>query len=206
METLTDHFTEIVALQKQMGYTFPTLLRPAATLSEISAIEKRIEVSFNPELMELYRFADGTIVHPELPLGKIGLIPIYRLMSLSDAADCYWMYKNHLGFDLFEEWENGYKPGEKLFPILADSGGDYYWVDLNDGTENYSKIYWTNTYPSSPGYTFLSLSSMFRTICEAYKDRIFFLDAEGYLDEDYDRWYELARANNPGLTFWIQQD
>jgi hypothetical protein len=205
MSTIPTYFEQIITKQKKMGYKFPSLLRPPASEQLISEIEHKIGFPLNTELFQLYTCADGTISDSGLPSGATGLIPIHRFMSLSEACDRYYFQKLQLGFnELFEEWNSGYKPDKKLFPFLEDGAGNQYWVDLNEGA-NYGKIYWTNTYPASPGYAFNSLTAMFKTITQAYCENVFFLDEDGYLDEDYDRWEEIAAFNNPGLKFWNQQ-
>jgi hypothetical protein len=61
----------------------------------------------------------------------------------------------------------------------------FYWVDLNDSSPQYGRIYWTSTFPSSPGYAFNSLKAMFETLAEAYEKGIFYLDNDGYLQTNY---------------------
>jgi len=201
---ISQNFENILAKQTQIGYRYPSLLNPPASKDKILFCETKIGFKFNPELLELYSFADGNTTK-NLPLGQTGLIPLYQFLSLEDAASTYLMYRNGTGFtDLFTEWHSGYKPGESLFPILTDGAGNHYWVDLNEGSSNYGRIYWTNTYPSSPGYAFHSLSLMFQTIEAAYKTDIFFVDADGYLEEDLERWNELASKMNPNLVIWTE--
>lgn len=121
-------------------------------------------------------------------------------MSLRDAE---YYYDNCIQFeDSFKVWDTNYKPGKKLFPFLQDSSGDCYWVDLNEGSDNYNKVFWTNTYPESPAYQFISLRTMFETIAEGYQNNIFYLDEEGYLDLDYDAWGLLCKKLNPDIKYW----
>jgi hypothetical protein len=102
----------------------------------------------------------------------------------------------------FTIWGTNYKPGIKIFPFLDDSSGDCYWVDLNESSGNYNKIFWTNTFPDSPAYTFSSVTSMFECIAECYSSEAMFLDEEGYLNCDYKKWGLICEKHNPGLKFW----
>lgn len=40
------------------------------------------------------------------------------------------------------------------------------------------------------------------TICEFYKQGVYFLDADGYLDYDMDREGEVGATINPGVSYW----
>lgn len=156
MRTITENFKIIVERQKQMGYFFPNVLRPPASIEEIRSIEEKLRIRFNDELIELYSFADGIDV-PEIACGLLGLVPIH---------------------------------------------GRCYWVDLNEGTRHYGKIYYCNSYFSEPDYAFESLTTMFQTIAECYEHGAFYLEPEGYLAEN-DKWYDLAKKNNPSLIpYW----
>ena len=199
MNSITVNFQTIVEKQKRIGYDFPKNLNLPASISLIEQTQKRLGLTFSKELIELYLFANGTS-RTEKPLGMIGLIPIHIFMDLASAE---YYYSTDIEFeDLFEIWDSGFKPRDKLFPFLEDSSGNCYWVDLNESTPNHGKIFWTNTYPDSPAYKFNSLTSMFETIAQAYKSGVFFVDSDGYLDQDYDRWGLVARENNPGIKFW----
>lgn len=138
---------------------------------------------FNDDLLELYRFADGTDIDEVTPSSLTGLIPIHNFLCLADAVI---YYRQSMEFkDSFYNWDTGFRPGEQLFPVLEDGAGNCYWVDLNVETPNYGKIFWTNTFGSEPVYEFNSLAGMFEVIVEAYETGIMFLDEEGYLDCDF---------------------
>ena len=199
MNSITINFQAIVDNQKSMGYYFPSILNKPADINLIEQTQEKLNLKFSKELIELYSFANGTS-RSENPLGMIGLMPIYIFMDLASAED---YYSTSIQFkELFEVWDTGFMPRSKLFPFLEDSSGDCYWADLNENTENYGKVFWTNTYPDSPAYKFNSLTSMFETIAQAYKTDVFFLDADNYLDEDYNKWGILAKSINPGIKFW----
>jgi len=199
MNSITHNFQAIVDKQKKMGYYFPSILKRPADANLIEQTQQKLNLKFSKDLIELYLFANGTSRN-ENPLGMIGLIPIYIFMDLATAEN---YYLTSIQFkEQFEVWDTGFMPGGKLFPFLEDSSGNCYWADLNVNTDNYGKIFWTNTYPDSPAYKFDSLTSMFETIAQAYKRDIFFLDPDKYLDQDYNKWGLLAKSINPDIKFW----
>lgn len=200
MPSLTEYFTLIIKKQKELNYNFPNIVRPPASLTAIHDTEKQLNIQFNKELIDLYSLADGTNISGESTSGEIGLIPIHAFLNLSDAIGYY--KASIKSEDHFYNWYSDFKPGDKLFPFLEDGAGNCYWIDLNENTPNYSKVYWTNTFGDTPDYKFNSLTNFFQVIYECYESGIFEVDADGYLDCDYTRWGELAKKYNPELKYW----
>jgi cell wall assembly regulator SMI1 len=180
--------------QKQQAYLFPKILRPPADQQTIERIENMLGYKFNKELKELYFIADGTDTDNITPIGKTGLIPIHSFLSLEQAVE---HYKLSVQFpDSFVNLKTNYEPGMKLFPFLYDNAGNYYWVDLNDNSENYGKIFWTNTFGEDPDYEYSSLTNFFQVICEGYEKGIIFTDNDGHLDCDYKLFEQIKNNYN----------
>lgn len=199
--TITDCFKRIVKKQTEIGYHFPTILRPSATHEQIERTEKELGIKFNDELVELYSFAEGTTLDEVTPCGKTGLIPIHSFLNLQDAISYY-----QRGFEpdeFFRNLDSGYRPGNKLFPFLEDGAGNCYWVDLNE-SENHGRLYWTNTFGDQPDYLFNSLTALFQVIDECYEQDIFTLDNDGYLDCNYTRFGQVAKKLNPDIDYWTR--
>ena len=199
--TITDYFKRIEKKQTEIGYYFPTIIRPPATIQQIKKVEEEIELKLNDELIELYLFADGTTIDEVTPCGKTGLIPIHSFLNLQDVISYY-----NRGFEIDEYFRNldsGYRPGNKLFPFLEDGAGNCYWVDLN-GTENHGRLYWTNTFGDQPDYLYNSLTTFFQVIDECYQTSVFKLDNEGYLDCDYTKFGVVSKKYNPDIDYWTR--
>ena len=145
---------------------------------------------FNRELFDLYSIADGIENDHKTPSGLLGLIPIHEFMSLTNAIA---YYNSWIDFeDTFLNWDTNFKPDKKLFPFLHDGAGNCYWVDLNDHTKNYNKIFWTNTFGDNPDYKYDSLTIMFHIIAESYEKGLFWTDNEGFLDCDLEAFDNLV--------------
>ncbi len=198
MNSIKESLKYIIEAQKNIGYPMPNFLKPGATDQEIEKAERETQMKFNDELRELFKSINGIRVRDEPPSGLTGIIPIHDLLGLKDAA----------GYSSLMDWENHelvYSPrlsGHKFFPFLHDGGGNCYWVDLNKGSENHGRLYWTNTFGDEPGYLFNSLTDFFNAIKTGYKNGIFMLDEEGYLDCDYDQWGKICHDLDKSITYW----
>ena len=207
MRTIAENFQIIIDKQNSMDYNFPKILQAPANTFQINLAELSLDLKFNLELNELYRFANGTKLDEvsELTLGMIGLIPIHTFLNLGEAVRYYNTYikntDNSLS-DFFLNFQTEYRPGKKLFPFIEDSAGNCYWVDLNVDTENYQRIFWTNTFGEEPGYAFNSLTSMFQTIADCYENNVMTVDEEKNLECDYAKFYRIAKQNNPNIKHW----
>jgi cell wall assembly regulator SMI1 len=200
MNTISESFEIILKKQHEWNYLFPRITRKPASMQDILNIESALEITFNNELRELYLFADGTDIDNITPCGLTGLIPIHNFLSLENAVQYYNM---SITFEEnFHNWEQDFQVNKKLFPFLEDGAGNCYWVDLNERTNNYGQIFWTNTFGQDPDYTYTSLTNMFNVIAECYKTGIITIDNEGYLTCDYDAFRHLSRAYNPELLFY----
>lgn len=192
---MKDDFCKIIEKQKELGYYMASILNKPLSEKEIKNTEKQLGFNFNDEVKNLYRCANGINIDYDAPIGKMGLIPIHIFLSIADAIT---YYKTNITYeDSFRNWDTNYKPGMNLFPFLEDGAGNCYWVDLNNGSKHYGKIYWTNTFGENPDYQYESLSDFTKIILKAYESEIFFLDSDGCLDCDWEEWSELENSIKP---------
>ncbi|GGH20484.1 SMI1/KNR4 family protein [Sphingobacterium alkalisoli] len=194
MSSIIVRFKEIVVKQKELNYHFPNILRKPASMQDIRKTELALDLTFNDELKELYLFADGTDIDNVTPSGFTGLIPIHNFLSLEDAVRYY--YESMEFEESFHNWTRDFCPGRHLFPFLEDGAGNCYWVDLNEGTPDYGKIFWTNTFGTDPDYCYNSLATMFEVIADAYRTNIIFVDDEGYLDCNFEAFEKLSQKTS----------
>lgn len=199
--SVTEYFNLIVDKQKAIGYHLPSILQKPAGKEEIFQAERKLELKFNDELSELYACANGTHNDYQTPSGSMGLIPGYAFLSLEDAIS-YYETSLEVWDLIFLNLDTDFKPGKKLFPFLDDNAGDCYWVDLNKGSADYGKIFWTNTLAENPGYLYNSLSSMLKVVWECYEKNVIRMDNDGFLECDYRRFGEISRDLNPGISYW----
>lgn len=198
--TIKESFALIRRKQEELGYYFLKVLRQPADTIAIESAEKQFGFEFNDELKELYSCADGVENDYNTASGLLGLIPIHIFLRLKDSFE---YYKTHIIFEeSFANYKTNFKPDKNLFPFLEDGAGNCYWIDLNRGTENYGKVFWTNTFGEDPNYIYISLTSFFNVISECYDKRIFFLDENGYLDSNFEKFESISKFHNNKLNYW----
>ena len=197
MPTITESLHEIIKKQKELNYLFP--LQGPANKNLINKVEKDLDLKFNDELNELYSIGNG-VSDSDSSVEVPELIPTYTFLDLEKAVS---HYKARIGFqDSFLNSETNFRPNKKLFPFLEDGAGNYYWVDLNENSDNYSKIFWTNTFGDNPDYQYSSLTNFFNVIAECYETNVITKDKEGYLRSDYIKYGQISQKYNPDLKYW----
>lgn len=162
-------------------------LRPGYTASlgtSISIAERDAAVagvSIPPFLADVYSQVAGTRAGiSEQTL--MDFIPGYRLIHVQEIAanyqDCIAMDRE-----------------EGFIPFLANYSSDFFcW---NDGS-----IYDVSHDNPVPAIMHESESKFWETICAFYQRDVYFLDADGFLDYDFDMEKVVASAINPGVRYW----
>jgi hypothetical protein len=199
--TLANYLDGIMEKQREIGYRFPETLFPPATIAEIENAEVDVGFKFCDELKQLFLYANGSEYTNNRHLG---LIPIHRLLTLDEAKRYFVDYvTNETMFDeAFENWETGERPGKCMFPFLADDSLHTYWLDLNIGSKNYGKVYDALMTGESPFYAYSSLITMLKVIYESYKENIFFLDENGWLEENTEEFVRVCKKYNSDISYW----
>jgi hypothetical protein len=140
-------------------------------------------VSVPGSLQDIYAVAEGTrrdIADQSL----MDIVPGYRLVHYDEL-------------DLTRRQFHSVWPELKDYvPFLADYSGCHYLLGTADGIvghldreEGFAKV-------SS------SLEAFWKTVRQCYVDGVYFLDADGYLDSDYEKEGALGTRLNPGCEWW----
>ncbi|WNS41437.1 hypothetical protein [Paenibacillus sp. MMS20-IR301] len=189
---LTDTFQQYLALSAQ--------LRPGyiASLGKAPAEGSAVLSVFTPEvpalLQAVYNNVLGTSSEEEEP-SLIEFIPGYRLIHIDEYAREVQVLAGILQ-------EKGYTGGGTIFPLLTNYGSDFIcYYQSEDGAERICDLL----------HDFGDLVVMYdspekflETLCEFYKQEVYFLDEEGYLDCDLVMEGEVGASLNPGANYWSE--
>jgi cell wall assembly regulator SMI1 len=188
--SITQYFYRIIQKQEEIGYDYARFLNAPATKKDIHDAERELGFPLNDELKELYGVANGlnTDLNEVMPSGKIDLIPLQSFANLQCAIRDSKEY-----LDFAEEMLSkhlGAAPNQKMLLFLYDGAHTQYWVDLNNGSQDYGKVWLIQGYGDPCGIVFQSVTSMFEAICYCYESGLFSVTSDGYLDSD-DRVYSV---------------
>lgn len=146
-----------------------------------------------PELLKaVYGAVSGTREETE-EAELIEFIPGYRLIHIEELnAESEALAK------VLEE--KGLRTEGILLPLLTNYGGNYLCYSRSeDGTERVVDL--MRDY-GELSVMFDSPESFLRTLCEFYRQEVYFVDEEGFIDCDLIREGEVGAALNPESDYW----
>ena len=123
-------------------------------------------------------------------------IPGYRLIHIEELEAEYGAFVRMMGFDGI--FENQIKI---VIPLLADYASNYIcYVKNRDNAET------VFTYSQDGGLVKMhnSLEAFFETIIAFYKEDVYFLDDNGFLDYDFDKAGVIGEKHNQGIRYWTE--
>ena len=150
----------IVAHLARLRLPSARLLQPGLSRKAIAKVEETLPFKLTPELVTLYRVANGTRVNGRPRLDEVELFPGYSLLSLEDAVR---ERKRRAGSS---QWKKSW------FPVFANNAGDYYVVSCGAGPRRV--VGFLRGEPEQL-VEYASLRAMFATIAECFAKGAFFV-------------------------------
>ncbi|MEK4234932.1 hypothetical protein [Paenibacillus sp. FSL H7-0714] len=187
---LTEQFQEYIKLSADLRPDYIASLGNGDNEAEITAIFPEA-----PELLKaIYNTVSGTSSEEEEP-SLIEFIPGYRLIHINE-------YEAEMKILAGILEEKGHQVDGVILPILTNYGSDFIcYYKSADGVERVCDLL----------HDFGDLIVMYEspekfleTLCEFYKQEVYFLDEEGYLDCDLVKEGEVGAALNPDAKYWSE--
>lgn len=91
---------------------------------------------------------------------------------------------------------------DKYYPILVNYSSDFYALKVSEGKEK--GIFLIEHDADGPTKIHHSFEDFLRTIIACYKEKIYFLDDDGYLDMDFDEEQLIGQKYNPDIDYWFE--
>lgn len=191
-ESLSGQFQEYLKLSGQLRPDYIASLGNPANGNSTSIHEFMPEV---PALLEaIYSRVSGTGSEEEEP-SLIEFIPGYRLIHIREYAQEMQVLAGILE-------EKGHQVNGVILPILTNYGSDFIcYHRAADGTERVCDL--LHDYGDLV-VMYDSPQKFLETLCEFYKQEVYFLDEEGYLDCDLVKEGEVGAALNPDAEYWAE--
>ncbi len=193
-----DLFTEILSLAETSRPGYRSTLGSGFTEAEITdallpLVNERADI---PEILyAIYGEVAGT-PHQIQDQQFMDLTPGYRLIHLRELAQ----EVSKLG-DRFKELHN--ETGGFLFPVLANYSSDYICVLANK--DNGEDEIYDVSHDDATQLMHVNSNIFLTFVRDCYRDGIYFLDDDKYLDYDADREWDHGRELNPDLDYWLEE-
>lgn len=187
---LIEQFQEYLKLSADLRPDYIASLGKGDNEAKITAIFPEA-----PELLKaIYSTVSGTSSEEEEP-SLIEFIPGYRLIHINE-------YEAEMKILAGILEEKGHQADGVILPILTNYGSDFICYHKSaDGVERVCDLL----------HDFGDLIVMYEspekfleTLCEFYKQEVYFLDEEGYLDCDLVKEGEVGAALNPDAKYWSE--
>jgi hypothetical protein len=189
---LTSKFQEYLELSAQLRPGYINSLGKAQAGGSTPASEFVPEV---PGLLQaIYDNVLGTSSGEEEP-SLIEFIPGYRLIHIDEYGQEMKVLAGILQ-------EKGYTGGGIVLPLLTNYGSDFIcYYQSEEGVERVCDQ--LHDYGDLV-VMYDSPEKFLETLCEFYKQEVYFLDEEGYLDCDLVTEGEVGAALNPDAKYWSE--
>jgi hypothetical protein len=188
--TVSDFLNVMFSFLQKWNMPVCNLLNIGLLEDEVNTAFKRVGLVPTKELVEIYKWRNGSPVEEGTMLDDVQIIPGYHYLSLKDAISCYLAMKND------SRWNPCW------FPVFANGGGDFYAVDLSQSDGDSAPVLGFILGEIEQEIEYQSLASMLLTFSECFEKGVVFKTEDGYLEMDDDQQAEIAMRNNPEVEFW----
>jgi DNA-directed RNA polymerase subunit F len=187
---LIEQFQEYLKLSAELRPDYIASLGQGDNEAKITSVFPE-----TPALLKaIYNTVSGTSSEEEEP-SLIEFIPGYRLIHINE-------YEAEMKILAGILEEKGHQVDGVILPILTNYGSDFIcYYKSADGVERVCDLL----------HDFGDLIVMYEspekfleTLCEFYKQEVYFLDEEGYLDCDLVKEGEVGAALNPDAKYWSE--
>ncbi|SHN45477.1 SMI1/KNR4 family protein [Chitinophaga sp. CF418] len=142
----------------QQSIVYPLLL-DGISRAEIDEKKKALNLSFPPEVYELFEWKNGIKDSDNLTIGQCRLFPWGILESFDGLLGVYKFSTTKKYFS------------DIYFPILTSGGGDYILINCNEDDEFYGYVYWYSPalYGTELDLRFNSLHTYLQCVLECFE-------------------------------------
>lgn len=176
-ESVAENLQFIINHEFNKNRPCSTHLGPPLTEEKITElmgpVTSNVDVGIHEDILELYTTTDGIKMDgSQLALKEIWLLPGYYLMSLEEAVDVYKI--------MLESAEEDGQYWDKLwFPFLSSGAGDFYFLDMSNGTVN--EFMRGEDIDEEAEYE--TMADFLQQAVQHFTDEDFYMDEEGQLSE-----------------------
>lgn len=202
MSALTEALKTIDNWMQTYRPQFSSLLQAGLKTEEIDEKTQDFPFQLSEDLYELYRWHNGTSGNG-LELNEVEFFPCFIYISLEESIEKYKEfvkienkiknYKNNK--DSFNKTSDFTEWSPFWIPIF-NNDGQFYFAIFNKGSSDNVPIGLYDPEWTEPIIEYDNLTTMMLTISECYQTEAYYLDKEGWLEEDETRVIEIKKKYN----------
>ena len=188
-QDLDDFLGQLEAAIRRLARPTVGLLNPGIEADRVRQLLRDRGLEPTTDLARLWAWRNGTEASTGAALGDLWLVPGFYLLSVQDAT---------INFDAFVQsprWNASW------LPLMADGGGDFLAVNCSRDRDHGS-VYRFRIDQSEHPMEYRTVERMVATFAAAFDRGTFYVDDEGYLDQNDAEFAALAAELNPSIAWW----
>ncbi len=190
MSTVGEALGELLDIMGKLAMPAVGNFLPGLAREEITSLTQDLGLSLAPEVIELYEFRNGVLSNGRYRR-DISIYYGYWMLPLHEAAENYRRISH---------WDEHIS---SWFPILY-CNGDYFHLDCQAAGDGKPSVV-SAMLESDPEVEYSTLSSMFHTFAECYKQGAFVVTDGVMVDHDELKVNQIGLQNNPDVRYWHEQ-
>jgi hypothetical protein len=168
-----------------LGFSLDDVLGPSASDAYMDSICASIQMPVSHDVRALFRWRNGV-----WPAGQRTEIRLFPGFFYPPFHICEQHYRERGGVS---GWRSSW------FPVFTDGAGDYFVIETLSESEDEGRILRITNF-GEPRPAFWSFQAMLASILSCYEHGAYFLDEDGFLDEDHEVSIPVYRKLNLGLS------
>lgn len=190
MSTVGESLEELLDIMGELAMPATDNFLSGLPREEITSLTQDLGLSLAPELIELYEFRNGVLSNGR-HRRDISIYYGYWMLPLHEAAENYRRISH---------WDEHIS---SWFPVLY-CDGDYFHLDCQAAEDEKPSVV-AAMLESDPEVEYSTLSSMFHTFAECYKQGAFVVTDGVMVDHDELKVNQIGLQNNPDVRYWYEQ-
>ena len=200
MSSLMEALERIDNWFRQNRSEYVPLFQPGLTREVIEEKTKNLPFQLPEEVYELYQWHNGTLAG--LKWGQADLPVGYWFHPLEKPIELYFesMKLEEEMKEFYENTEGGWEGkfwNTDWFPIFSH-GNDTYHVTCGQDSIPVASIWYFYPEFVEPEFHYENLTAMMLTVAECYETEAYYLDEEGFIQEDELKVAQIKNKYNPG--------
>jgi cell wall assembly regulator SMI1 len=190
LSSIKNYLSEIAIEALKLKIDLESCMFPGATQAYIGSVAKDLPFELPVGILELYYWKNGAKL--EARKGETRFFPGFQFLPFERSVMDTRLFLSALpAAEIF--WRKSW------FSLCSDLAGYYYAVDAGHSDGTFGVVYSIQDL-IEPFPAFSSFDAMLHSILECYRAGAYYLDEDGYLEDDEKRCDDIYKKYNNGLS------